>query len=91
MNRVVKEIEDICRKGQIPIRDGVVFGVTPSFGVIASQMPVLTTDVSILGFSIPFFVFGNAITKAMAKTLVYLRLDDGKLAVDNRPSSIRKS
>lgn len=89
MARVLKEIEEICRINAIPIKNGMVFGVTPTSMLIASQMPVLTTDASILGLSIPFFVFCNAIANAMAKTLVYFQYE-GRVAVDNRPDSIRQ-
>lgn len=87
INRVVLNIEAICKRAAIPTREGVVFGVTPSFGAVANQSPVLTTDASIIGLSIPFFVFCAAITKAMAKTLVYTR-KDALLFVDNRPTSV---
>lgn len=88
INRVVTNIEEICKRAAIPTREGVVFGVTPSFGAIANQSPVLTTDASIISLSIPFFVFCAAITKAMAKTLVYAK-HDGYLLVDNRPDFVR--
>jgi len=89
MARVLREIEEICRKNEIPIKNGMVFGVTPTPLLIATQMPVLTTDASILGLSLPFFVFCNAIAKAMAKTLVYFQ-HENRVAVDNRPDSIRR-
>jgi hypothetical protein len=89
INRVLKQVEGICKRSGIPVRSGVAFGVTPSFGIIANQATVMATDASMLGLSIPFFVFCAAITKAMAKTLVYFKIE-GQLAVDNRPEDVRQ-
>ncbi|MFZ5733649.1 MAG: hypothetical protein ACOY4O_13000 [Pseudomonadota bacterium] len=86
INRIVNEVERICRKHNLPVGDGVVFGVTPTFELHASQMPVLETEASILGLSIPFFVFCNAITKAMAKTLTYIPVG-ASLQIDNSVAS----
>lgn len=88
MNRVIKEIESICTKFRIPLRNGVVFGVTPGFGLVANQSPVMTTDASMIGLSLPFFNFCNAVAKATAKSLVYSKHGNNWI-VDNRPSSIQ--
>lgn len=82
LGRVIGEIELACKQKKVPIREGVTFGVTPTFELQASLMPVMLREASIMGLSIPLFVFGNVITKAMAKTLLHLEID-GKPAVDN--------
>jgi hypothetical protein len=71
LKRVLDEIEQVCKTLNIPIRSGVVFGVAPEPGLIASQRPVMQTGASILSFSLPFVIFCNLISKALARTIVH--------------------
>ena len=66
---VVHEIESICRLGLIPIRDGVVHGVSPQLGLRASQMQVLGTKASIISVTLPFIPFINLVSKTFALCL----------------------
>ena len=52
-----RELERACKEKNIPTREGVVFGLTPTFALQASLMPVLQREASIMGLSIPLFVF----------------------------------
>jgi hypothetical protein len=88
LNRVVKEVEKTAVRLGLPGNE-VAFGVTPSFEPIATQMPVMLTGASVIGLSIPFFVFCAAVTKAMALTLVHFEVGD-QIAVDNRPAAVRQ-
>lgn len=69
LEEVVHDIESICRQGQIPIRDGVVYGVSPQLGLQASQMGVLGTEASIIAVTLPFIPFCNLISKTLALCL----------------------
>jgi hypothetical protein len=69
IGRIVQEIEAACHARKIPIREGVAFGVSPEFGLRASQMPVLTTDASIITVSLPFLPFCNLVSKVLASSL----------------------
>jgi hypothetical protein len=65
----VHEIESICHLGQIPIRDGVVYGVSPQLGLEASQMQVVGTEASIISVTLPFIPFINLVSKTLALCL----------------------
>jgi hypothetical protein len=69
--RAVDGIEQVCKALNIPVRSGVVFGVAPEPGLIASQMPVMQTGTSILSFSLAFVIFCNLISKALARTVIH--------------------
>jgi hypothetical protein len=75
LTSVVGEIEQACKTLNIPTRSGVVFGVAPQPGLIASQMPVMQTGVSILSFSLDFVTFCNLISKALARTIIHERVE----------------
>lgn len=66
---VIDKIEEVCRAGEVPIRGGVVYGVSPELGAVICQATVVSTDVSIIKVSLPFIAFCNGIAKAMARTL----------------------
>lgn len=88
LERVLKEIEDACRQNQIPVRSGVVFGVTPGFGLHISQFSVLGTQASIIEVTIPFLVFCNLITKALALTLPQSPAGSSSVSVSNDPALV---
>jgi hypothetical protein len=71
LTRAVGEIEQVCKMLNIPTRSGVVFGVAPEPGLVASQMPVMQTGTSILNFSLNFVTFCNLISKALARTVIH--------------------
>jgi hypothetical protein len=65
---------------------GVVFGVAPEFGLLASQREVMETNVSIIEVSLPFIVFCNGVSKAFARTLLYER--GSMIKVSNEPEAV---
>jgi hypothetical protein len=69
LDPILRDIEDLCREQKIPIRNGVVYGVAPVFELLARQREVMETDVSIIDVSMPFLVFCNCASKALARTL----------------------
>jgi hypothetical protein len=87
LKRIVREVETICREGQVPIRHGVVFGVSPELGLKASQMPVLTTEASIIAVSMPFLPFCNLVSKTLALSMPHT-LDGQLCKVSNDPTEV---
>ena len=69
MTRIVDDIELACRDLDITIPGGVVFGTSRLVGLVASQLRVMSTDVSIIEITIPFIIFCNLISKVLAHTL----------------------
>lgn len=69
LDPILRDVEDLCREHKIPIRNGVVYGVAPEFELLARQREVMATDVSIIDVTMPFLVFCNCISKALARTL----------------------
>jgi hypothetical protein len=69
LTRLITTVEKACERLRAPMRTGVVFGVSQLAGVIASQMPVLKTDASIIEVTLPFITFCDLISKLMAHTL----------------------
>jgi hypothetical protein len=88
LGRVIGEIEDACRLHQIPVRSGVVFGIAPELGLRLSQSSVLQTQASIIEATIPFLVFCNLVTKALARSLPQSPLGAHEVAVCNQPSEV---
>ena len=71
LDPILRDIEDLCREQKIPVRNGVVYGVAPEFELLARQREVMATDVSIIDVSMPFLVFCNCVSKALARTLLH--------------------
>jgi hypothetical protein len=69
LDPILRDIENFCREQKIPIRNGVVYGIAPEFELLARQREVMATDVSIIDVSMPFLVFCNCVSKALARTL----------------------
>ena len=88
LERIIGEIERACLDRGIPIREGVVFGIAPEFGLRLSQSPVFETKSSIIEATIPFLAFCNLVSKAMARTLPQSPRG-GAVAVCNQPSEVR--
>ncbi|MEH2481923.1 hypothetical protein V1282_005280 [Nitrobacteraceae bacterium AZCC 2146] len=84
LNSIVDRVETACRKLEVPVRNGVVFGVSRLAGVVASQMPVLKTDTSIIEVTLPFITFCDLISKVLAHTFV----DQVNATFDLSPASI---
>jgi hypothetical protein len=89
LERIIREIEEACRQHQIPVRSGVVYGISPQLGLLISQLPVLETQASIIDVSAPFITFCNLITKSLARTLPQSLSDNGLASVSNDPSDVR--
>ncbi|MEH2558567.1 hypothetical protein V1286_006096 [Bradyrhizobium algeriense] len=69
LGNLIHRVEAACDNLKIPIRGGVVFGNTAGAGPIASQMAVMQTDMSIIEVTLPFLVFCNLVSKALAHTV----------------------
>lgn len=78
---MVARVEEVCRNGGIPIREGVVVGVTPVEGLQAYQREVLETEASILDFAYPFVIFCNQFAILLARSLDHQPNDDGGYTV----------
>ncbi|MDA9392446.1 hypothetical protein WN73_18010 [Bradyrhizobium sp. CCBAU 45394] len=68
---IIDRVEEVCKALRVQIRSGVVFGIAPEMGVVATQTSVMMTDVSILSFSLHFVTFCNLISKVLARTLIH--------------------
>ncbi|UPJ41794.1 hypothetical protein IVB40_31685 [Bradyrhizobium sp. 40] len=68
---IIDRVEEVCKALKVQIRSGVVFGIAPEMGVVATQTSVMMTDVSILSFSLHFVTFCNLISKVLARTLIH--------------------
>lgn len=88
LERIIGEIEEACREHRIPIRSGVVYGVTPELGLRISQSAVLKTQASIIDVSIYFITFCNMITKTLARSLPQYPAGE-LMKVSNDPSEVR--
>lgn len=66
---IVAQIDDVCARAEIPVREGVVVGVSPTEGLHAYQREVLATGASILDFAMPFVMFCNQVAILIARTL----------------------
>jgi hypothetical protein len=67
--RRIERIEAACSAGGIPIREGVVYGVSPQFGLEASQTSGFDLNASVIAVSQHFPAFCNFVSKAVALSL----------------------
>lgn len=73
INRNIAEIELTCRRLNLPIRaQRVVAGISDRPGINADTSPsVVEPTISVIRVTMPFFPFHNAISKLLAKTLLF--------------------
>jgi len=69
LRNVLERIESACSQVEFPTKGGVVFGNSSGTGLVARQLSVLLTDVSIIETSIPFVIFCDLVSKAIANAL----------------------
>jgi hypothetical protein len=69
LSGLIHRVEMANAQLKLPTRGGVVFGNAPGTGLIASQMPVLQTELSIIEVTLPFLIFCNLVSKALAHTI----------------------
>ncbi len=74
---IIDRIEAACGKIAFPLRGGVVFGNSVGAGLIARQLPVLATDVSIIETTLPFLIFCDLVSKVIVHSLPEPRCDKG--------------
>lgn len=74
---LAERVRRVCESGGIPVREGVVIGVSPTAGLHAYQREVMATDVSIIDFAMPFVIFCNQFSILLARTLPHVRVDGG--------------
>lgn len=72
ISNIVASIDKICAQGGIPVREGVVVGVSPTEGLHAYQSEVPATGASIIDFALPFVMFCNQVAILIARTLPHL-------------------
>lgn len=84
LSGLAEKVERACSQLDVPMYHGVVWGVSKLRGLVASQMPVLRTDVSIIEVTFPFITFCDLVSKLTAHTLTggLHEYDDGQIAID---------
>lgn len=87
---LVDRVRAICADGGIPIRGGVIVGVSPTTGLHAYQNEVMLTDVSIIDFALPFVIFCNQFAILLARTLPH-ELTGDQVAVSFAPELVSRS
>lgn len=85
---IVARIEETCAQGGIPVREGVVVGVSPTEGLHAYQSEVSGTGASIIDFALPFVGFCNQIAILIARTFPHSP-SGSELAVCCDPARVR--
>ena len=80
-----KEIEEACKRLEIPMRSGVAYGSTDSFDVDAARYPVHFTEASVVSISAGFILFCSDLSKVFARSLIY-KSDGKSFSVD--PSEV---
>lgn len=88
ISNIVASIDKICAQGGIPVREGVVVGVSPTEGLHAYQSEVPATGASIIDFALPFVMFCNQVATLIARTLPHLT-DGAEVAVCCDPARAR--
>lgn len=87
---LVDRVRAICADGGIPVREGVVVGVSPTTGLHAYQNEVMLTDVSIIDFALPFVMFCNQFATLLARTLPH-EVTGEQVAVSFAPEQMSQS
>jgi hypothetical protein len=85
---IVARIDEICARGGIPVREGVVVGVSPTEGLHAYQSEVPATGASIIDFALPFVIFCNEMAILIARTLPHLPSGTGQAVICD-PARVR--
>ncbi|EHR03025.1 hypothetical protein Bra471DRAFT_03791 [Bradyrhizobium sp. WSM471] len=78
IERVIREIEEVCVEHGLPTHAGVVYGSDAMLGLGIGQRPVLETEASIVEVSVHFLSFCNGIARLLARTIPYCQ-DDGNV------------
>jgi hypothetical protein len=69
LRRIIERIEAACSKVEIPKGGGVVYGTSVGTGVVARQLRVFQTEVSIIEATLPFIIFCDLVSKALVHAL----------------------
>lgn len=77
ISNLAERVRKICETGGIPIREGVVIGVSPIDGLHAYQSEVPATDASIIDFAMQFVMFCNQFAILLSRTLPHEVTDQG--------------
>ncbi|CBS88730.1 ImmA/IrrE family metallo-endopeptidase [Azospirillum lipoferum] len=85
---IVSKIDKACAECKIPMREGVVVGVSVTSGLHAYQSEVLATDASIIDFAIPFLSFCNQVAILVTRLLSHSRSEDEKV-INCDPECVR--
>jgi hypothetical protein len=78
---IVDEVTAICSSGGVPLREGVVVGVSPTDGLHALQSEVPLTGASIIDFAMPFTTFCNQFAILLTRTLDHNSVSGGAAVI----------
>jgi hypothetical protein len=85
LDRLVEHIRRFCKAKEVPIRGGVVYGLSPIGGISALQRSVLGTDASIIELSVPLMRFCNDVSRLVSETVGHAPRPDGSWEVNFHP------
>lgn len=88
LERIVGLIEKSCAELQSPIHTGIAFGSDPRISLGAWQSKVPLTRSSIVSVGAFFIEFCSILSKAIAFSLPYQKIDNGMLVVSNDPKKV---
>jgi hypothetical protein len=60
LRAIIERIEAACRSLELSVKGGVVFGNAAGDGLVARQLPVLETELSIIEVTLPFIIFATS-------------------------------
>jgi hypothetical protein len=66
---IIERIEAACSRVEMPMGGGVVFGNYAGTGLVARQLRVFQTEVSIIEATLPFIIFCDLVSKAIVHAL----------------------
>jgi hypothetical protein len=66
-----KEIEETCRRLEIPLRSGVAYGSTDSLEADAARYAVPFTEASVVSLSSGLILFCSDLSKVFSRSLIY--------------------
>jgi hypothetical protein len=89
VERVIREVEEVCLEHGLPTYAGVVYGTDALLGLGIGQRAVLETEASIIEVSVHFLSFSNGLAKLLARTIPYHQVDDDQILVRQDIAAIR--
>jgi hypothetical protein len=90
LRNLLQRVEQASKKLQMQTRGGAVIGDPGMSGLLASQLPVLLTDASIIEITSEFIVFCNFVSKAFAFSLAYQKQEPDVVGITFDPKQINE-